>query len=86
MCLLVIALRTKIVRTTPSIHTTLDLKNFEILSIWILSDIFDIMPSAVPTKISGSKKFVMKFAMKVIISSRIGCTAPAVTMFPCGYH
>ncbi len=86
MCLLMIILRTKIVNTTPSIQITLDLKNFDILSIWILSDIFDIIPSAVPTKISGSKKFVMKFAMNVIINSRIGCTAPAVTIFPCGYH
>lgn len=39
-----IILRTKIVSTNPSIHTTLDLKNFDIFVICILSDTFDIIP------------------------------------------
>ena len=48
-----IKLRTKIVSTIPNAHTTLDLNIFEILFICILSDIFEIIPSDVPTKISG---------------------------------
>lgn len=43
-----IVLRTNIVKTTPRIQITLDLKNFASLSICILSDILDIIPSAVP--------------------------------------
>lgn len=45
--------RTNIVRTIPNAQTTLDLKNLDSLLIWILSDICDIIPSEVPTNISG---------------------------------
>ena len=39
---------TNIVRTIPNIHITLDLNILAILSICLLSDIFEIIPSAVP--------------------------------------
>ena len=45
-----IILRTKIVRTTPSAQITPDLNILDIFSIYILSDTFGIMPSAVPNK------------------------------------
>lgn len=83
MFLLTIKPRVNIVKTIPSIHTTLDLKNFDILSICILSDIFETIPSAVPISTSGNKKFVMKFAINVIIKSNTGCIVDAVTKFPC---
>lgn len=67
-----IKLRVNTVKTIPSTHTTVDLKNFEILSICILSDIFDTIPSAVPINTSGKRKFVIKFAINVIIRSNIG--------------
>ena len=46
-------LRTNIVRAIPKAQTTLDLNILDSLFILILSDIFDIIPSDVPTKISG---------------------------------
>ena len=70
------------VSTIPNIHTTLDLKVFAILSIWTLSDIFDIIPSDVPISTIGSKKAEMNFPINVIITNRIVCTVLAVTKFP----
>ena len=60
---------TKIVSITPNIHTTLDFKNFDNLSIWILSDIFEIIPRAVAIKTSGIIIVVIKFPIKVIINN-----------------
>ncbi len=79
-------LRTNKVNTIPSIHTTLDLKNLDILSICILSDIFDTIPREVPINMSGNKKVVMKLPIKVIINKRSGCIVDAVAIFPCSYH
>ena len=56
--------RTKIVRTIPNAQTTLDLKNLDSLLIWILSDICDIIPSEVPTNISGKNTDDMIFPHK----------------------
>lgn len=55
---------TKIVRTIPNAQTTLDLKNLDSLLIWILSDICDIIPSEVPTNISGKNTDDMIFPHK----------------------
>lgn len=78
--------RTNTVKTIPSTQTTLDLKNLDILSICILSDIFDTIPREVPINMSGNRKDVIKLPIKVIINKRIGCTVEAVTIFPCSYH
>lgn len=74
------------VRAKPSIHTTLDLKNFAILSIWTLSDILDIIPRTVPIRISGKSTLVIKFPINVIISKRTGWITDAVTKFPSCEH
>lgn len=84
--LLKIKHRTNIVETTPNIHTTLDLKNLDILSICILSDIFDTIPKAVPININGKRNVVIKLPIKVISSKSIGCIVDAVTKFPRCYH
>lgn len=55
---------TNIVSTIPKAQTTLDLKNFDNLFIWILSDIWDIIPREVPTNISGRNTEEMIFPYK----------------------
>ena len=70
------------VNTSPNIHTVLDLNVFASLPIWILSDIFDTIPSDVPISNNGSKKFEIVFPIKVISISKIDWTVLAVTNFP----
>ena len=74
---------TKIVKITPNIHTTLVLKKLDNLSTCTLSDIFEIIPSDVDISTSGIITPVMKFPIKVIRNSIIGCIRFAETILPC---
>lgn len=86
MFLLMIKHRTNIVSAIPKNHVTPDLKNLDSLLICTLSDILEIIPSAVPTRTSGKSTDEIMFPINVIIKSRTGCTVDAVTKFPCCYH
>lgn len=63
---------TKRVSTTPKIHTTLVLKNFDNLSICTLSEILDITPSEVEISTNGIIIPVIKFPINVIRKRIIG--------------
>ena len=71
-----------IVSNIPITQTELDFKNFDNLSIWILSDIFETIASAVPTKIIGIIIDWNIFEIKFIINNIIGCTKFTDTTLP----
>lgn len=66
----------------PINHIVPDFKKFGILSIWTLSDIFDMIDSAVLTKIIGTIIDWNIFEIKFIINSNIGCNILAETILP----
>ena len=59
---------TNTVKTIPKNHTIPDLKNFDNLSIWTLSEIFEIITKLVNTKTNGIIKFCIIFPIKLSIS------------------
>ena len=73
---------TNIVRTIPSIHTTVVLIYFESLFICTLSDTFETTLSATEIKLAGTKTRFIKFPIKDIIHRIIGCSIPADAIFP----
>ena len=70
------------VSTTPNVHTTVELKNFDSLSTWILLDTFEIIANAVDISTNGSKIVIIKLPMKVIINNIIGSNIPADAKLP----
>ena len=73
---------TKSVTTTPKNQTILDLKNLDNLSTWILSDMLDMIPSAVPISKIGITKFWIILLINTIEPSIIGCTTETDIILP----
>ena len=73
---------TNIVNEIPSVHTTLDFKNFAKFDIWTLSEICDIILRTVLTKTIGINIFAIVFPIKVIENKSIGPIAFAEIVLP----
>lgn len=73
---------TNTVKVIPNIHITVDLKNFDIFPICILSDIFEIIDNTVPANIKGIITIEIKFPINAIKNNIRGCTILADTKLP----
>lgn len=77
---------TNIVNAIPKHQTTELFINFGNLSICTLSEILDIILSAIDISVAGINIVLIKFPIKVIINKIIGCNMLADAIFPSSYH
>ncbi len=73
---------TNMVRTIPNIQTTVVFMYFESLSIWTLSDTFEITLNATDIRLAGTSTTFIKLPINDIIHKMIGCSIPADAIFP----
>ena len=71
-----------IVKNIPKNHTTLDFKNLEILSIWILSVIFEITENTTIINTTGINIFAIIFPIKLLTNNKIGSNTVLVVILP----
>ena len=73
---------TNIVSEIPSVHITLDFKNFDRFDIWTLSEICETILRTVLTKIIGINMFDIIFPINVTMNKSIGPIAFAEIVLP----